>query len=40
MLKKAPPFIKDSLMFPYFSGLTFSLAVLKTDGWRGFSARV
>jgi hypothetical protein len=37
MLKKAPPFIKDSLMFPYFSGLTFSLAVLKTDGWKGFA---
>ncbi len=38
MLKKAPPFIKDSLMFPYFDGLTFSMTVLKTDGWRGFSA--
>jgi len=37
MLKKAPLFIKDSLMFPYFSGLTFSMAVLKTDGWKGFS---
>ncbi len=38
MLKKAPPFIKDSLMFPYFSGLTFSMAVLKTDGWNGFAS--
>jgi len=38
MLKKAPPFIKDSLMFPYFGGLTFSLAVLKTDGWKGFAS--
>lgn len=38
MLKKAPPFIKDSLMFPYFSGLTFSLSVLRTGGWAGFSA--
>ena len=37
LLKKAPPFIKDSLMFPYFSGLTFSMAVLKHDGWRGFA---
>ena len=37
LLKKAPPFIKDSLTFPYFSGLTFSLAVLKNDGWRGFA---
>ena len=35
-LKKAPPFIKDSLMFPYFSGLTFSLMVLRADGWNGF----
>jgi len=37
LLKKAPPFIKDSLMFPYFSGLTFSMTVLKTDGWNGFA---
>jgi len=37
MLKKAPAFIKDSLMFPYFSGLTFSLAVLKDSGWKGFT---
>jgi hypothetical protein len=37
MLKKAPPFIKDSLMFPYFSGLTFSLSVLRTGGWAGFA---
>jgi hypothetical protein len=37
MLKKAPPFIKDSLMFPYFNGLTFSMAVLKNDGWKGFA---
>jgi hypothetical protein len=38
LLKKAPPFIKDSLMFPYFSGLTFSMMVLKSDGWHGFSS--
>ncbi len=38
LLKKAPPFIKDSLMFPYFSGLTFSMSVLRTGGWNGFSA--
>lgn len=37
-LKKAPPFIKDTLMFPYFSGLTFSIAVLKGSGWPGFSS--
>jgi len=36
-LKKAPPFIKDSLMFPYFSGLAFSLTVLRADGWNGFA---
>jgi len=35
-LKKAPPFIRDSLMFPYFSGLAFSLTVLRADGWNGF----
>jgi hypothetical protein len=38
VLKKAPPFIKDSLMFPYFSGLTFSMSVLKSGGWPAFSA--
>jgi len=38
ILKKAPPFIKDSLMFPYFSGLRFSMHVLRTGGWGGFSA--
>ena len=29
-------FIKDSLLFPYFSGLTFSLSVVRTEGWKGF----
>ena len=38
MLKKAPPFIKDSLMFPYFSGLRFSMYVLRTGGWSSFSS--
>jgi hypothetical protein len=38
MLKKAPPFIKDSLMFPYFDGLRFSLSVIRTGGWGGFDA--
>jgi hypothetical protein len=38
MLKKSPPFIKDSLLFPYFDGLTFSLSVLRTVGWGGFDA--
>ena len=35
-LKKAPQFIKDSLMFPYFSGLTFSMTVLRNGSWNGF----
>jgi hypothetical protein len=38
MLKKAPPFIRDSLMFPYLDGLRFSMFVLKTGGWGGFDA--
>jgi hypothetical protein len=38
LLKKAPPFIKDSLMFPYFAGLTFSMNIVKTDGYHGFYA--
>jgi hypothetical protein len=37
-LKKAPPFIKDSLLFPYFAGLNFSLSVVRTGGWRGFDS--
>ena len=36
-LKKAPPFIKDSLIFPYFSGMAFAAAVLKPTGWHGLS---
>ena len=36
LMQKAPPFIKDSLLFPYFSGLTFSMMILKSDGWHGF----
>src|SRR5256886_4278362 len=35
MLKKAPPFLKDALIFPYIDGLTFSAAVLKPTGWSG-----
>lgn len=34
-LQKAPPFIKDALVFPYFSGLKFSAAILKPSGWSG-----
>lgn len=33
LLKKAPPFLKDSLIFPYLDGLNFSAAVLKRKGW-------
>ena len=32
-LEKAPPFIKDTLVFPYFSGMTFTAAALKPAGW-------
>jgi hypothetical protein len=34
-LKKAPPFLKDALVFPYFAGLTFSADLLKGSGWKG-----
>jgi hypothetical protein len=32
-LQKAPPFIKDALIFPYLGGLTFSAAILSNAGW-------
>jgi len=32
-LQKAPPFLKDVLVFPYFAGLSFSVAILKPAGW-------
>lgn len=32
-LDKAPPFIKDSLEFPYLSGFTFSASAMKAFGW-------
>jgi hypothetical protein len=32
-LEKAPPFIKDTLEFPYLSGFTFSAAAMKGTGW-------
>ena len=35
LLKKAPPFLKDALVFPYLDGLTFSATVLKPNGWGG-----
>src|SRR5262249_38885562 len=35
MLKKAPVFVKDSLIFPYIKGMSFSAAALKLHGWSG-----
>ncbi len=32
-LQQAPPFIRDSLTFPYISGLNFTAAALRTVGW-------
>jgi hypothetical protein len=37
LLKKAPPFIKDALIFPYLDGLTFSASVLKPSGWEALA---
>lgn len=37
-LKRAPPFLKDALVFPYFAGLTFSADLLKGSGWKGLPA--
>jgi len=36
-LQAAPQFMKDAMVFPYFGGLTFSTAVLKTGGWSALS---
>src|ERR1700682_4195108 len=36
-LKKAPPFLKDALLFPYLDGMTFSAAILKPSGWGGLA---
>jgi hypothetical protein len=36
-LQKAPPFLKDSLIFPYIAGLSFSAAILKNTGWAALS---
>ena len=32
-LQKAPPFLKDALIFPYISGMSFTADVLKPAGW-------
>jgi hypothetical protein len=36
-LQKAPPFLKDALLFPYLDGLNFSAAVVKPAGWSAIS---
>jgi hypothetical protein len=36
-LKKAPPFLKDVLLFPYLGGMTFSNSLLKAGGWSAVS---
>jgi hypothetical protein len=37
MLQKAPPFLKDALIFPYLDGLNFSAAVMRPTGWSALS---
>lgn len=37
-LEEAPQFLKDALVFPYFAGLSFSAAILRTSKWSGVSA--
>jgi hypothetical protein len=37
-LQEAPQFLKDTMIFPYLGGLTFSAAVLKPGGWSAISA--
>ena len=36
-LKKAPPFLKDALLFPYLGGMSFSNSILKAGGWSAVS---
>jgi hypothetical protein len=37
-LQKAPPFLKDALIFPYIGGLNFSAAVMRNAGWSALPA--
>lgn len=37
-LQKAPPFLKDALIFPYIGGLNFSAAVMRNTGWSALPA--
>jgi hypothetical protein len=32
-LQKAPPFLKDALIFPYIGGLNFSASIMRNTGW-------
>jgi hypothetical protein len=32
-LQKAPPFLKDALIFPYIGGLNFSASIMRNSGW-------
>src|SRR5438876_1493169 len=36
-LEQAPPFIKDTLMFPYLSGLNFTASAIRNVGWGALS---
>jgi len=36
-LEQAPPFIKDTLMFPYLSGLDFTANAIRNVGWGALS---
>ena len=36
-LQEAPQFLKDGMIFPYLSGLNFSVAILKPGGWSAVS---
>jgi hypothetical protein len=37
MLKKAPPFLRDALVFSYLDGLNFSAAIVRPKGWDALS---
>jgi hypothetical protein len=37
-LQKAPPFLKDALIFPYIGGLNFSAAIMRNAGWSALPA--
>ena len=36
-LEKAPPFLRDALIFPYITGMSFTAEVLKPSGWPALS---